>query len=84
MARQMIYRYTVAGFGEFPIDMLRYDRAWPVSEVQSGNLYRTFNTPLNERASGTWLVDIEGLNPPTVARWESFMCRIGAVAKRPF
>lgn len=40
MAQPKIYQYTVRGFGNFPIDMLRFDQSWPASEAESGNITR--------------------------------------------
>lgn len=35
-----VYRidFMVQGRGDFPLDMLRYDRAWPASEADSGRI----------------------------------------------
>jgi hypothetical protein len=57
------YRYEVRGWGYFPTDMLRYDRAIVVDQVQICTLH---NRPL-------WLYTIMGETKPTKGRWESFM-----------
>ncbi len=66
-----LYRATVKGSGTFPLDMLRYDRACPATERDSGLM----------EAEGVREVDVlvHSVNPrkyerdvPTVARWESF------------
>ena len=31
-------RYKVRGGGQFPISMLRFDRSWPVSDVDAGKI----------------------------------------------
>lgn len=66
LAREPRYRFTVIGAGEFPIDMLRYDRCWPRRE--SGEIAASFRPRL--RAALT--IDIEGMNEPTRDRWTSF------------
>jgi hypothetical protein len=70
MAKQYRYRYIVQGTGPFPVDMLRYDQAWPARE---GEVEAT-------QARGSALerheVHVMGLALPTPARWESFGWRI--------
>lgn len=56
--------YTVSGSGMFPIDMLRYDAAWPATSADvplicSGN-------------RGLRVVRIRSAQKPTVGRWASF------------
>lgn len=71
--RGTIFRYTVRAGGiggDFPIDMLRYDSAYPDSELDAGEILATFEARSRRRADrGIRLV---GLRRPTVARWESF------------
>jgi hypothetical protein len=33
-----IQHYTVEGAGEFPIDMLRFDMAWPYDSMDTGKI----------------------------------------------
>lgn len=63
-------RYRVSGFGQFPVDMLRYDRAWPASEIDAGTIHASF------RNVERWSVSLEGLDYPTVERWRSFGCEV--------
>ena len=71
MAITKTYRYTVAGIGTFPIDMLRYDQAYPDTEQDSGTIYGTLNR--RERPDhGNGTVNLVGLRPPTLGRWQSF------------
>jgi hypothetical protein len=65
MAQQK-QRYKVNGFGEFPIDMLRYDEVYPASERDS-------DTIMNSRSQRT--VEVAGRSC-TPARWESFLWRV--------
>jgi hypothetical protein len=64
--------FTVEGRGEFPLDMLRYDAAWPASE-------RDALTAQDREARGVRQVTLrtimhKGSRRPTinVARWHSF------------
>ena len=72
---------TVRGHGRFPLDMLRYDRLTPATEVHSGRIEATM-----DRSSNPTLRDIEikllrrhkrdewpsTTWQPTVGRWNSF------------
>lgn len=68
------YRHmaVISGRGDFPLDMLRYDRAFPESEEDSGTISRTYHT------YETWIVKVgkvseqKGPSAWTVARWQSF------------
>ena len=62
-----IRKYLVEGRGSFPIDMLRYDRAWPSTESDAGTIDRSFHSRLRPQ-----VVILEGLSKPTVGRWASF------------
>ena len=59
------YRYTVQGYGDFPWDMLRYDRVYPLSEP----------APSHHAGLEPWqtlrTVEVEG-GACTPARWGSF------------
>lgn len=59
--RTKTYRYYVTGFGQFPDDMLRYDRA----TVKASHTFdrRTFYL-------------IEGQSSPTRGRWSSFLWNV--------
>lgn len=61
------YAYDVDGFGEFPIDMLRYDAAHPAT---TNDVAAMFDTAHRRRVS------IHSYRPPTAARWESFGWRV--------
>jgi hypothetical protein len=54
--------FTVQGTGEFPFDMLRYDKAWPATEEMSSLLSQTHNR----------VIFLKGLKTPTLGRWASF------------
>lgn len=63
-------QFTVSGRGTFPIDMLRYDRAYPASEQEAGKIERSFQ----RGQTGMYNVTLKTSDPtaPTVGRWESF------------
>jgi len=61
-----LMRYKVSGWGDFPIDMLRYDRAYPASERDSGVM-------VNSHEQRT--VEVEGFSC-TPERWESFLWKV--------
>jgi hypothetical protein len=76
----MIYRqtFTVRGCGDFPFDMLRYDRCYPASELESDGLdnnrvthcHEHFNKP-REVKLARW-VELKTGAIPTTDRWRSF------------
>ena len=53
------YRYEVQGVGLFPIDMLRYDSAWPADSE-------------SVEAQGRRTVRLSSYRQPTIDRWSSF------------
>lgn len=71
-----LVRFTVKGFGQFPIDMLRYDRCFPDTEKDSEELLATFNT------AAVWEINLAAYCRtkswlPCNGRWNSFGCDIG-------
>lgn len=71
------YRWTIEGFGAFPIDMLRYDCCFPERESEDSYVIGQSHYPgLDER----WTVRVLSHKPqPTLRRWESFLCRVTKV-----
>lgn len=63
----------ISGSGQFPVDMLRYERAYPASENDSYAIAETFNGK-----SSVWSIHVtKTTNAPwTVERWHSFGVRI--------
>ena len=57
------YRYEVNGFGDFPWDMLRYDRVWPLTAPEPSKYEAT--------SKGRRTVRVEGAGC-TPERWDSF------------
>ena len=66
--QKAVYHYTVEGKGSFPIDMLRYDAAYPAREEDS------YQIAYDER--GLRKVNLTSYFAPTPGRWESFMWRV--------
>ena len=71
MAKERQHVVTVQGGGEFPVDMLRYDRLAPYSESDSYAIAESIREGTGKRtvqvtryAEARWT--------PTVGRWESF------------
>lgn len=66
--------FTVAGAGDFPMDMLRYDHCWPASSEDAAKLaVGAYSEPLGQRSivlackpGDNWR------NVPTHRRWSSF------------
>lgn len=65
---QARYEYVVEGFGDFPLDMLRYDCAWPKEEKDAG--------VAQQHERGLRRVRLTGTRPPTEARWHSFLWKV--------
>jgi hypothetical protein len=71
-------RFEVAGTGRFPIDMLRYDAAFPAFETAAGEMSGA------DRADGPLRVTLTHYHPtktwmPAAGRWASFGWRVVAV-----
>lgn len=64
-----IFEYEVTGSTRFPLDMLRYDRAWPATSVDA-------TAAANHRPYEKRTVKLRGLNNPAVGRWASFGWRV--------
>lgn len=71
MAQQAIKGYTVTGAGEFPMDMLRYDRAWP-ARGQDVTAIIGIGVRRGARAPGRRSVRLHSIEDPTEGRWASF------------
>jgi hypothetical protein len=61
-------RYVVRGALPFPLDMLRYDAAWPASEHDSGLIRQS----VEHETRGPVEVVIYARRRPTDGRWQSF------------
>lgn len=65
-----MFRYRVQGRYGFPLDMLRYDRCWPVDGI--GAMHDSIAQDSLPYTSGPFEVILMGEFPPTVDRWASF------------
>ena len=70
-----IYTFTVTGKGDFPVDMLRYDSVYPVTEGDSFAMAYKPTAAFRPLPTITVTVEHRSTEPdwlPTVGRWESF------------
>lgn len=74
-------RFVVAGQGPFPVDMLRYDSAFPDHETDAGKIERTFRNRGGAERIALRLVT-DSPNAPTAERWRSFGWTVEAVEDR--
>ena len=67
--KKTTWRFEVTGSGKFPMDMLRYDRAYPDSSVDASLIEYCIDR--HPRTPQTITLRTEA-HAPTVARWNSF------------
>lgn len=65
------FEYQVSGAGPFPIDMLRYDRASPMTQADAAALARTFAGP-GSHALMLFRTHVILSWEPDYNRWKSF------------
>lgn len=61
---EAIYTYYVTGLGKFPLDMLRYDKAWPACCEDSNRM--------GWEDGKARSVQLYSYQPPEIDRWASF------------
>lgn len=71
------HHFIAKGTGNFPIDMLRYDRAMPWQSHDAGNI----ELSVRDINVESWEIRLVHMGPdrlwlPTVGRWESFTWRV--------
>jgi hypothetical protein len=76
-----IWHARVKGLGDFPLDMLRYDGAWPRTEMDTGviaaTMYGRGGPRLSREERDNLVVEITGTSPGGPScRWPSFMWRV--------
>lgn len=77
------YHYSVSTVtAAFPIDMLRYDRATPAHETDSGVIQRSLEARWRYPNPEPLTIALVGAKPPTEARWASFGWGVGSVLKK--
>lgn len=67
MARQTRYTFTVSSTGRFPLDMLRYDCAWPKAPLDVMMVGATI-----KGRKGRADIMLQSNKRPTAGRWASF------------
>lgn len=66
------HTFTVTGSGQFPIDMLRYDRCCPEREEDSSHIISSLESPVGEHSVQIIKFAENRQWRPTAARWKSF------------
>lgn len=69
----IFYKYTVVGKYQFPIDMLRYDCAYPFQGQDAAEIEHSFNPQKRADHPEPFRVTLIGAKEPTVGRWSSFL-----------
>jgi hypothetical protein len=73
-AAQNAIQFVVEGSGDFPLDMLRYDRCWPAHADDASRI----NPSRVAGRARERQIGLCGLKPPTVGRWASFGWKVVA------
>lgn len=75
---RFLFTYYVTGSGAFPVDMLRYDAAWPASSEDAAimGIDEFVSRDRNRRRS----IKLHSYREPTVDRWSSFVWSVGDAA----
>ena len=73
----MSVTFTVTGRGRFPVDMLRYDCAWPQGPDDAALITESFSADTRQLTPFcvTLTSDMK-CGVPTVGRWTSFGCAV--------
>jgi len=74
-----LHEFKVEGCGRFPLDMLRYDAAWP---MRGEDVARIESPPEKLKRYSVALLTAVNCTP-TTARWNSFGWRVTEVNGRP-
>lgn len=80
--KTVLLKYSVSGDRSFPIDMLRYDAAWPASEADSREIVSSMDVGRTTDRRVVLLHEDRDLKwQPSGARWQSFGWRLGTVER---
>lgn len=73
MAKITLHKYSVKSVksNHFPLDMLRYNQCWPESQGDMDKLRAAYYCTEEDKQKAI-VVNITGINPPSVERWRSF------------
>jgi hypothetical protein len=63
---------TFKGRGNFPIDMLRYDRCWPTHSNDVMAIMWSHDANLNKGSDETYEISVSSIGDFTWERWKSF------------
>jgi len=75
----ILYNYPVTFRGEFPLELLCQEAAWPVGPGDASVIRYSVRAP--HRPSRTvWL---NSHKPPTLHRWELHECIVGDIQQQP-
>lgn len=74
-----LYVYNVTGSGPFPIDMLRYDQAWPKSEGRDSAAIESSFLP--RQGARVREITLGSHTTPTEVRWKSFGWTVDKVSR---
>ena len=67
------FEYTVEGLGDFPLDMLRHDRAYPADEESVAAIIAGLAwAAVRRRSRDRRLVRLVSEREPTSERWRAF------------
>jgi hypothetical protein len=88
MKFKYVSKFKVTGSGHFPIDMLRYDRAIPATEIDANRIHNQIAEigNLGGEVSINVIRYTEGKSTnsfgdmPTIRRWESFGWRVSDIS----
>ncbi|AZS12595.1 hypothetical protein HWB99_gp059 [Mycobacterium phage DrLupo] len=75
-----LYVFNVHGRSNFPIDMLRYDRATPHSERDSKQIVPATGCHSGGTIAG-YDIELQSNREPTIGRWRSFGWEVTDVQK---
>ena len=75
MPRNQTKVFTVHGRGPFPLDMLRYDGAWPYSTQDAVEIGESFDISNGYKSWEVKLCTNQNMSP-TEGRWASFNCGV--------
>lgn len=80
MARPTRRHFTVEGSSHFPIDMLRHDHCWPLSETKDSPAIEqtAYSEPKPQRRV---VLATDNPSAPTIGRWESMGWRVVAACE---
>ena len=66
------YMFSVTGSGQFPVDMLRYDRCSPLTETDSAKIIASMEHGPDRREIAVTHFGTSAGWAPTYDRWRSF------------